>query len=315
MKTLRKLLLCVCFSILSDVYMAKAASTVIPDIQASSSPKVQEDAVRNLIRRLLPFHSESFKVKVDLDLGPKDQDTFELKSVNGSIQVSGSSGVAAAWGFHYYLKIYCGCHVSWSGVQLKLPKLLPQPETPVLVTSNDKFTYYMNVCTFSYSTVWWNWTRWEKELDWMALNRINLPLAFVGQEIVLKRVFLKLGFEEKSVDDYITGPAFLAWNRMGNIQQFGGPLPSSWHQQQLRLQHQILNRMREFGMFPVLPAFSGHVPSTIKELFPTATVSVLAAWSHFGPPYSGTTFLEPSDPLFRKIGAMFLQEVIMEIVL
>ena len=26
----------------------------------------------------------------------------------------------------------------------------------------------------------WNWERWEQEIDWMALQGINLPLAFTG---------------------------------------------------------------------------------------------------------------------------------------
>lgn len=27
---------------------------------------------------------------------------------------------------------------------------------------------------------WWDWGRWEREIDWMALNGINLPLALTG---------------------------------------------------------------------------------------------------------------------------------------
>ncbi len=30
------------------------------------------------------------------------------------------------------------------------------------------------------SYAWWDWERWEREIDWMALNGINLPLAFTG---------------------------------------------------------------------------------------------------------------------------------------
>jgi hypothetical protein len=26
----------------------------------------------------------------------------------------------------------------------------------------------------------WNWSRWEQEIDWMALHGVNLPLAFEG---------------------------------------------------------------------------------------------------------------------------------------
>jgi len=56
------------------------------------------------------------------------------------------------------------------------------------VCVESRFRYYQNVCTFSYSSVWWDWPRWEREIDWMALNGINLPLAFTGQEAVWQEV-------------------------------------------------------------------------------------------------------------------------------
>lgn len=39
------------------------------------------------------------------------------------------------------------------------------------------------------SYVWWDWKRWEKEIDWMALQGVNLPLAFTGQEAIWQKVF------------------------------------------------------------------------------------------------------------------------------
>ena len=33
----------------------------------------------------------------------------------------------------------------------------------------------------SYSMAYWDWNRWEAEIDWMALQGINLPLAFTGK--------------------------------------------------------------------------------------------------------------------------------------
>ena len=59
--------------------------------------------------------------------------------------------------------------------------------------------------------------------------------------------------------------------RMGNLRGFGGPLPSSWIQNQLALQHNILNRMRSLGMIPVLPGFAGHVPSAITKIYPSVS--------------------------------------------
>ncbi len=55
-------------------------------------------------------------------------------------------------------------------------------------TYNCRFRYYQNVCTVSYTFAWWNWTQWEQEIDWMAMNGINFPLAFNGQEAIWQRV-------------------------------------------------------------------------------------------------------------------------------
>ena len=38
----------------------------------------------------------------------------------------------------------------------------------------------------------WDWPRWEKELDWMALNGVNLLLAPLGNEMVWYNVMKKL---------------------------------------------------------------------------------------------------------------------------
>lgn len=44
------------------------------------------------------------------------------------------------------------------------------------------------MCAQSYSFAWWDWARWEREIDWMALSGINLAPAFAGQEAVWQRV-------------------------------------------------------------------------------------------------------------------------------
>ena len=72
---------------------------------------------------------------------------------------------------------------------------------------------------------------------------------------------------------------------MGNMHGWGGPLPPSWHAQQIALQHRILSRMRDLGMLPVLPAFPGHVPNAITRLYPTANVTKLGDWAGFNATY------------------------------
>uniref|UniRef100_A0A8C0G4L6 Alpha-N-acetylglucosaminidase n=1 Tax=Chelonoidis abingdonii TaxID=106734 RepID=A0A8C0G4L6_CHEAB len=198
---------------------------------------------------------------------------------------------------------------AFPGKRKRLPGLERPPSS---VLSAPRFRYYQNVCTQSYSYVWWDWPRWEREIDWMALNGINLALAFTGQEAVWQRVYLSLGLNQSEIDEYVTGPAFLAWNRMGNLHTWAGPLPLSWNLKQLYLQYRILERMRSLGMIPVLPAFAGHVPRGVLRAFPRINVTRLGSWSNFDCAYSCAYLLDPGDPMFQVIGTLFLKELIRE---
>ncbi len=75
----------------------------------------------------------------------------------------------------------------------------------------NRFRYYQNVCTVSYTFVWWDWARWEQEIDWMAMHGINMPLAFNAQETIWQKVYLKMGLTQEELDAHFAGPAFLAW--------------------------------------------------------------------------------------------------------
>ncbi|XP_025927074.1 alpha-N-acetylglucosaminidase [Apteryx rowi] len=146
----------------------------------------------------------------------------------------------------------------------------------------------------------------------MALSGINLALAFVGQEAIWQRVYLSLGLNQSEIDEYFTGPAFLAWNRMGNLHGWAGPLPQAWHLKQLYVQYRVLERMRSLGMITVLPAFAGHVPQGVLRAFPRVNATRLGGWSHFDCTYSCTYLLDPEDPMFQVIGTLFLKELIKE---
>ncbi|CAN8004413.1 unnamed protein product, partial [Ixodes hexagonus] len=282
------------------------------NIESKASARDQNEAVSGLLRRLVPQWESKIMLHVFPGSTEDRRDLFVIETFDDKISITGTSGVAVATGLYYYLKRYCAVHVSWSGIQTKTATGSPPLVTsPIRVTLNDRFRYYQNVCTASYSMVWWNWTRWEQEIDWMALSGINLPLAFNGQEEIWRRTFLKLGLSQAEIDPFFSGPAFLAWQRMGNFRGFGGPLPESWHQQQVALQHKILKRMRDFGMTPVLPAFSGHVPRAMERLFPNVTMT-RTCWQNFSERYACPTFVYPNETLFVTIGRTFLEEYIQE---
>jgi alpha-N-acetylglucosaminidase len=150
----------------------------------------------------------------------------------------------------------------------------------------------------------WDFDDWRKEIDWMALNGINMPLALTGQEVVWNSVYQELGLSREELKEFFTGPAFFPWGWMGNLDGWGGPLPDRWFEMQKVLQRQILDAERRLGMTPVLPAFSGHVPESLSRKFPDADIKKGYKWSGF----EGTFLLQPQDKLFRKIGSMYIRK-------
>lgn len=144
----------------------------------------------------------------------------------------------------------------------------------------------------------------------MALHGINLPLAWVGVEKILVDVFRELGLTDSEILSFLSGPAFQPWNRLGNIQGAwgGGEIPFSWIDQQYEMQLQIVSRMNDLGMTPVLPAFSGYVPRAIARVLPYATVVNGSQWDEFPAQYTNDTFLEPSDPNFAAIQKSFISK-------
>lgn len=144
----------------------------------------------------------------------------------------------------------------------------------------------------------------------MALHGINLPLAWVGAEKILLDVFREVGLTDSEMLSFLSGPAFQPWNRLGNIQGAwgGGEIPFSWIDQQFEMQLQIISRMAELGMTPVLPAFSGYVPRAITRVLPNATVVNGSQWDEFPIQYTNDTFLEPSDPNFAAMQKSFISK-------
>jgi len=259
--------------------------------------------IYQLIDRILPGKTSEFVIE---DIATKNgKEVFELSSKEEKIIIKGSSKLAMAKAFNWYLNNYCRTRVSWyKDDPIVVPKTLPMVAKPVFQECRFEKRFFLNYCTFGYTMLWWQWEDWERFIDWMALNGINMPLAITGQEAVWMEVWKSFGMSEDQIRAYFTGPAHLPWHRMGNLDGFLGPLPQEYISHQLYLQEKILQRERSFGMTPVLPAFAGHVPKVIKEKYPNAKITSLGSYG-VGDQYQAF-FLDPMDSLFLEIQKKFL---------
>lgn len=261
------------------------------------------EAARDVIERVTERPADDIDLRI-IPTTDDGTDRFAIHAADGRLRIEGSSPSALCYAFNRYLKNACHSMVTWSGKHLQIPDRWPDYEEQG--ASPYRLRYFLNVCTFGYTTPYWDWERWSEELDWMALHGVNLPLASVASEAIARRVWLKLGLSEEEIASFFTGAAHLPWHRMGNLNGFDGPLPASWHEEQIELQHRIIDRMHELGMEPVAPAFAGFVPPAFIARHPDISCNQLE-WGGFDPEYNACV-LAPDSPWFEKLGAMFIQE-------
>ena len=275
----RNLLIAFMFFIALQLFAATPIEGLLERIDKGASRKIMTETVRS------------------------DRDFFEITSKNGNPLIRGNNYVSIASGINWYLKYSVGVHLTWNSMHASLPATLPLVQGVERHTTDIKHRYYLNYCTLSYSMAFWDWKRWEQELDWMALHGINLCLDIVGTDVVWRNVLLKLGYTKDEANEFVAGPAFQAWWLMNNLEGWGGPNSDNWYQQRERLQKQIMKRMKELGINVCLPGYSGMVPYDAKQRL-GLDVADPGKWNDYKRP----AFLQPTSKRFAEIASIYYKE-------
>ena len=129
----------------------------------------------NPVDRLLERIDKGASAKFKTEVKESAVDFFELDQQGRKVVVRGNNYVSIATGINWYLKYYAGIHLSWNGMQAELPEELPAVMQKERHETRMPYRYNLNYCTYSYSMAFWDWERWEKEIDWMALHGVNMP--------------------------------------------------------------------------------------------------------------------------------------------
>ena len=267
----------------------------------------QYSAVKELAIRQFPW----LKNKVSLKEIPKEnnEDIFIIETKKDKLYISASSTSAASRGLDWYVKHVANQSISHMGDNVKNLKKLPEVTQPIKKKSFVPYRYALNYCTINYSFSFYTWNEWEKELDWMALNGVNIMLAPVGTEKVWYNTLIKLGYTDQEAKAFIPGPAFTAWWLMGNLEGWGGPVSNQLIDQQADLQKKILKRMKELGIEPILQGFYGMVPHDLnkKEGFKDAPVIDQGKWVFTE--FTRPAILVPTSSHFSQVADVYYDEM------
>ena len=250
--------------------------------------------------------SERIETQLNKSLSTDGKEVFEIGAKGGKPFIQGSSISALTTGIGWYLNHYAHINLSWNNLTTDLSEVeFPVPETTERRDCSADYRYYLNYCTYSYSMAFWTKERWEKEIDWMALRGINIPLSLVGTDVVWKNVLEEAGYSREDIDKFIAGPGFHAWWLMSNLEGWGGPNPDWWYERQENLCKFILCRMRELGMEPVLPGYGGILPSNAAEKIGVDAIDQGNWCSGFRRP----AFLLPTDERFGEIAQLYYKHL------
>ena len=236
-----------------------------------------EQAITGLLNRIGGNGAaDKFEIVIDASLAENGKDVFIIAPGNSKPCIKGNTQLSVATGINWYLNHYAHINLTWNNLTTDLSQVsLPVPTQEEKHVCNTTYRYDFNTCTFSYSMAFWTWERWQQEIDWMALHGINAPLNLVGLDVVTRKFLRELGVNENDINAYIAGPGFIAWFAMNNLEGWGGTIesqgtgvlmkgnPDWWYTRQEKLCRDMLQRMRELGMQPVIPGFSGQVPNCI----------------------------------------------------
>ncbi len=256
----------------------------------------------NLIKRNSPLIADCFTLEIAEREDGKDY--YEYYSLDGRIHIKGNCKISQAMGYYDYLKKYCRVNLSHCGNTSFEVTSAPLPEEKNEKITEQKKRAYLNYCTLGYSMRSWKWDKWEKEIDFMAMNGINMPLTVVGSEATMYYTLRDFGLSEKDALSFIAGPSYYPWQMMTNLDTFMSIPDIKFIEQRLELGRKILQRELELGMTPIQQGFAGHIPAAVGEKIGAESLQQLPTWCGF----PGTAQLDPLDKAFSVFGTALLNK-------
>ena len=252
-------------------------------------------------RRLGAEYKAWFSFELANNPKGNNYDFFELTFVDNKVNIKGNNGVSICVGLNHYLKYYCKVNISQVGDQAKMPDDIVPLKSAIFKETKGRVRYSYNYCTLSYSMAFWGEKEWQDELDWLALNGVNVVLDATAQEEVWRRFLTEIGYEHEEIKRFIAGPAYYAWAYMANLSGFGGPVHDSWFYDRTELARKNHLKMRKLGMYPVLQGYSGMVPNDIRAHDENADIILQGTWGSFERP----TMLRTTSAVFRNYAEKF----------
>jgi alpha-N-acetylglucosaminidase len=273
--------------------------TLLPYVRAQQSI----DAARAVIVREMPHLAP--QIHLSLVSGPYagKPDGFRISGHRGAIHVEAATVPTLLFGVNWYLKYVALMDVSTNGSQLgSASAVLPAVNPTITRPSLYSFHYALNENTDGYTTPYWDFDRWQHEIDILALSGFNAILIQRGNDLAVYEAFRDIGYSDSEIRQWITAPAHQNWQWMGNMCCFVEPISLDLLKKRAASARRIVDLLRTLEITPVFPGFWGVVPANLEKHMPGSHVVVQTEpWNGFQRP----GWLDPRTPAFARVAAAF----------
>ena len=255
----------------------------------------QPQSVVALVERLQPGLSNYFTFELTTD----SIEGFEIETVGKKTVIRGSTLNSITAGLGWYLKYHCNSGTFWTVARNKISTPLPKVKPKIVRQTSMPHRYYMNHCVDRYTYRFWDWARWEQEIDWMALNGVNIGMLFLDRQAVMHKVVEDYGVHE-TVNPFYGDNIIPQTQFIYQLNEY-----ERLHlDRRIRLQQDIITRMHELGIQPALDGFKGIVPRQLTDVMKNVHYIDGGKW--------GTHTKEPvidvTDPFFEEFGRKYYQK-------
>ena len=266
------------------------------------APPVSLEGVQRLAERWLGERAGEVAFELSTgSLSEEGHDAWAVLVIEGGTRIYGESQIALARGLFEYLRADAKRLPSWwSGRATNGAGAAPVAE-PKRGASPHALRLYLEPEAFAYAAAFWDANRWEREIDLAALRGFTAVTMPLGTDRVWTEVYKRLEIDPTLYGSWSTGPAFRAFGWTGDAVGWMGPQSLTFADADVAIARRALSRMRELGVEPVLPAFTGVLPKRFAEAFPDATYFELGSWAGLG----DAVLLDPADPLFTRVAELF----------
>lgn len=225
------------------------------------------------IQRLSGLDLSQLEVAIRPDNGA---DYFTARGASGVLHITANNAGTAVRAYAMFARTAGFAHVGRYGTR---PFDASIPDTAELSqTARVPHRVAYNICVAGYTTPFFTWSDWEAELDLLAASGITAAHVTLGQEQIWLETFTRFGYTEEEVLRWIVAPSHQPWMWLNNIHSYGHGTSRSLIERRAALARQVIARMLELDITPILPAFSGTVPQGFDERNPDADIVPQGKW-------------------------------------